>query len=134
MTKTSAQQYAQAVLDECLDSLPKDYPKILDSFCAVLEKNGDLSKWHEIEKALLVLDDERNSVSRAELWSSRPLSDNELEGLTAQVMADSGRQQVVWKQRIDKKLLGGVIVKYGDRVLDMSYDGNLRRLKTFLSN
>ena len=134
MTKTTAKQYAEAILAECGDSLAKDWPMILDSFWLLLFKNGDVSLWPEIEKSLQALDDQASGLVRAELWSGNPLAAEELERLTAQILADTGQKQVMWQQHVDKQLLGGYIIKYADRVLDMSYDGNLKRLKTYLSN
>lgn len=59
----------------------------------------------------------------AEVTTVRPLNDNELQQLGEQVKQLTGSQTVHLRARIDKTLLGGLVLRIGDKV----YDGSLAR-------
>lgn len=59
----------------------------------------------------------------AEVTATRQLSASELEQLGRQVKELTGCQQVELQTQIDKSLLGGVVLRIGDKV----YDGSLAR-------
>lgn len=59
----------------------------------------------------------------AEVTTVRPLNDNELQQLAEQVKALTGSQAVELQSKIDKSILGGLVLRIGDRV----YDGSLAR-------
>ncbi len=59
----------------------------------------------------------------AEVTATRQLNNSELEQLGQQVRALTGCEKVELNARIDKSLLGGVVLRIGDKV----YDGSLAR-------
>jgi F-type H+-transporting ATPase subunit delta len=132
--KISAKQYATALLSECQDTPQAEWPKIIDTFLSLLAVNGELARWPAIEAELEKLDNEQNKVLPVQLISSRPLSEASLQDLTLIIKKESGAEQLTWQSSIDPTLLGGAIVKYGDRVLDLSASGQLQRLASELKS
>lgn len=86
------------------------------------------------ENQILAINEEFQSALRqarqevmAEVTAIRQLDSDELARLSALVQQLTGCRQVTIEQRVDPSILGGVIVRVGDRV----FDGSLaRRLAT----
>jgi F-type H+-transporting ATPase subunit delta len=81
----------------------------------------------DIVRRLAQLIDDDEATVRAEVHSAGPLSDDYLGKLRAELEKATGRKVVVVHQQ-DPALIGGVVTKVGDRVID----GSVRaRLKSF---
>lgn len=66
----------------------------------------------------------------AEVTSALPLSKDEEEAVKKDVLAKSGAQAVTF--RVDPSILGGLVIKVGDKVLDGSVAGKLEGLRQSL--
>jgi F-type H+-transporting ATPase subunit delta len=71
--------------------------------------------------AYTALVDEREGVVEARVRSARPLSVDQAESLRKRLEADTGRS-IRLRLDVDPALLGGLVVRVGDRV----HDGSLR--------
>ncbi len=63
----------------------------------------------------------------AEITSAVPLSDAEKETVRQDVLAKTGSQTVTF--RVDPSILGGLVIKVGDKVVDGSVSGQLESLR-----
>ena len=77
-----------------------------------------------------IADDSAGRV-RAQVKSASELSQEELDALTQRLKKYSGKD-VVAETKVDPELLGGVVVRMGDLVLDGSISGKLRNLAAAL--
>jgi F-type H+-transporting ATPase subunit b len=66
----------------------------------------------------------------AQVTSALPLSDEEQESVKKDVLAKSGAKEVVF--RVDPSILGGLVIKVGDKILDGSVAGRLDGLRQSL--
>ncbi|MBM3124897.1 MAG: F0F1 ATP synthase subunit B [Chloroflexi bacterium] len=66
----------------------------------------------------------------AEVTSALPLNDKEQDALKKDVLAKVGAKEVAF--RVDPAILGGVVIKVGDKVLDGSVAGKLEGLRQTL--
>jgi F-type H+-transporting ATPase subunit delta len=73
---------------------------------------------------------ERGEVT-AEVTSAHPLDDSDIEALKA-VLRDRLGKDVAIETRVNKALLGGIVVKVGSRMIDTSLRTKLMTLKTRL--
>ncbi|MFC4077363.1 F0F1 ATP synthase subunit delta [Salinithrix halophila] len=80
-----------------------------------------------------LLANESRGIADAEVVTARPLTDKEEKELIAVFQKRIGKTLVV-KNRVDSDLLGGVIVKIGDRLYDGSLAGKLERFQKQLKN
>ncbi|MEN6412124.1 MAG: F0F1 ATP synthase subunit delta [Veillonellales bacterium] len=71
------------------------------------------------------------NIAEAEVTTAKPLSDAEHAALADKLSAVTGKNMVL-KTSIDPRLLGGVIVKMGDKLIDGSVVRQLEMLKTTL--
>jgi F-type H+-transporting ATPase subunit b len=76
---------------------------------------------------IVVLDDVNLKGASAEVTSALPLSAAEQAGVKEGVLARVGAQAVTF--RVDPGILGGLIIRVGDKVLDGSVAGKLDGLK-----
>ncbi len=69
---------------------------------------------------------DNNTVS-AEIISREKLADNELNKIIT-LIKDKSKKEVITKQYQNEDILGGVVVKYEDKLLDMSLKNQLKKL------
>lgn len=70
----------------------------------------------------------------AEVISTVELTDEQKQAVREKVMSMTEAHQVDLETKIDRDLLGGVIIKVGSRVVDASLRGQLRRIGLRLSS
>jgi F-type H+-transporting ATPase subunit b len=75
---------------------------------------------------VVVLDDVSLQGASAEIISALPLSDEEKETVRKDIISKTGSQTVTF--RVDPAILGGLVVKVGDKVVDASVAGQLDTL------
>jgi F-type H+-transporting ATPase subunit b len=79
---------------------------------------------------IVMMEDAKLTGTAAEITSALPLTKDEQETVKKDVLAKTGAQAVTF--RIDPAILGGLVVKVGDKVLDGSVSGKLEGLRTNL--
>ncbi len=97
-----------------------------------------LVKRHRIEQMPRVaaefarLDDRRQGITHATATSAAPLTDPETRALTARLEQMTGGR-IALTTDVDADLLGGLVVRVGDRLIDGSVRGRLERLRQQLA-
>jgi F-type H+-transporting ATPase subunit delta len=79
------------------------------------------------------LDDKRNGLTHATATSAAPLGADEIRAITARLEELTGGK-IALETAVDPSLLGGVVVRVGDRLLDGSVRGRLERLRNQLAS
>ncbi len=77
------------------------------------------------------LANEARNIAEAEVLTAKELSAEQLEALAAKLSQVTGKN-IVLKTTIDQELLGGVVVKIGDKLIDGSVARQLKALKAAL--
>jgi F-type H+-transporting ATPase subunit b len=108
---------AQKLVGEALDE-KRQHALINEFFSGV--KNGKL----------IVLDEVNFKGDSAEVTSALPLSQDEQATVKKDVLAKAGAQAVTF--RVDPSILGGLVIKVGDKILDGSVAGKLEGLRSNL--
>lgn len=124
----TAKQYAQALHQAIFESAEADQEKILDNFVAVLKENRDLSRIPEIEQEFFNYEREIRGTKVAEVTSAKGLSKSEETQIIKSLNEYLG-VQVELKKKVDEGLVGGVVIKIGDELIDGSVRKNLNNLK-----
>lgn len=79
---------------------------------------------------IVVLEDASLTGATAEVTSALPLTSAEQESAKKDVLAKTGAQAVSFK--VDPSILGGLVIKVGDKVVDGSVSGKLEGLRASL--
>ncbi len=106
---------AQRLIGEALDE-SRQHTLIQEFFSGV--KSGEV----------VVLEGSAISGASAEVTSALPLTPEEQEKVKNDILAKIGEQATV-TFRVDPSILGGLIIRVGDKVLDGSVSGQLEELR-----
>jgi F-type H+-transporting ATPase subunit delta len=77
------------------------------------------------------LDDDRQGITRATATSAAPLTPDETRALTERLEQSTGGR-IALDAQVDPSLLGGLVVRLGDLLMDGSVSGRLERLRNQL--
>ena len=75
---------------------------------------------------------EELKIGRAEVSSAVPLSDIQREKVENKLLETTGFSKLNVNYKVDKTLIGGVVIKIGDRVVDSSVKTSLETLRKSL--
>ncbi len=129
MPKFSAKDYAQALYDSLHETNPKDHDVVLDNFVKILSQAGDLGKYELIEKEFELLEMKQQGISEAKVTVARDVEIN--SGLMKSLNEIIGNKVEIKKQ-VDAGIVGGVVVRVDDTLIDASIKTQLENLNQSL--
>jgi F-type H+-transporting ATPase subunit delta len=139
--KLTSQQYAEALYDAISETAPHDHDKVLDNFVKVLAQNGDLGKYEEIEAEFRKLKLESQGIKEVEITIAREAEMNRviLDELNAVVRSHVGdglkpSPTTEIKTRVDESIIGGVVVRVDDTLIDAGVKNQLNNLNQALKS
>ncbi|MEO7654491.1 MAG: F0F1 ATP synthase subunit delta [Sphingomicrobium sp.] len=100
---------------------------ITAKFLAVLARNGRKSQLMPVIRAFRRLAADHRGEVTAEVVTARPLGDDQLIKLKAQLRTRAGRDVAI-DASVDPAILGGIVVKLGSQQIDASIRTKLNRL------
>jgi F-type H+-transporting ATPase subunit delta len=100
---------------------------ITANFLRVLARNGRKSQLRSVIRAFRRLAAEHRGETTADVVTARPLNDDQLAALKAQLRARAGRDVAI-DASVDPTILGGIVVKLGSQQIDASIRTKLNRL------
>jgi F-type H+-transporting ATPase subunit delta len=98
----------------------------------LLLRRGKTALGPQIREAFQELVDESRGISHATVTSAVPLTDDDVKAVT-QKLTDITGGPVVVDTQVDESILGGLVVRIGDRLIDGSTRSRLTALKQQLS-
>jgi F-type H+-transporting ATPase subunit delta len=99
----------------------------------LLLRRGRIELLPRVAAEFARLDDLHNDVIHANATSAAPLGSDEVRALTARLEQLTGGR-VVLTTETDPDILGGIVVRLGDRLIDGSVRGRLERLRSKLAS
>lgn len=118
-----------------LDRIVPSAPPAVRRFLGILIERDRLYELPQIVEALGALINERRGIITAEVTTAVPL-DAELERLVAERLAaylNRTPDKVTVHSFVDPAIIGGVVARVGDQVIDDSVRGRLDRLRRTLA-
>jgi F-type H+-transporting ATPase subunit delta len=100
---------------------------ITANFLGVLARNGRKNELRNVIRAFRRLAAEHRGETTAEVITARPLNDDQMAALNAQLRTRAGRDVAIDAQ-VDPNILGGIVVKLGSQQIDASIRTKLNRL------
>jgi F-type H+-transporting ATPase subunit delta len=107
------------------------FAEVVKNFLYLLLDKDRISALEEIALHYEKLTDDISNIARAEVVSPRPLKEDALKRLE-EVLGKATSKKIKMDVREDETLIGGIIVKIGDLVLDGSVKAQLEGLKESL--
>ena len=113
------------LLDRCFKGRVAD---LLLSFLHILSEKGRLYLLNAIASAYHELLDKRLGKVEADITVARRLDDAALEGVR-QRLAVALKRDVVLHQYVDERILGGLVLRVGDKLIDGSVQAQLEAMR-----
>lgn len=132
--KITAKQYAAALLESLDGKSEKQAGEIIKNFSQVLLNNNHLSKLDGIILSFNESWNKKYNEVEAEIISARAIGKETIAKLKKFIEEKAGSEKISLKESIDKSLLGGVILRYGNKSLDLSLKNKLKTFKEQLIN
>lgn len=127
--KITAKQFALSLYESVDGKSPSQVKSVIEKFVGLIAGRSQLKLTDKIIKELKKIWNEKNGLVEAEAVSARELGKDTAKLLKNYIAKLSGAKKVTLEEKIDKSLLGGVVIKYGDKVLDGSLRASLEELK-----
>jgi F-type H+-transporting ATPase subunit delta len=127
----SSHDYAEALYAAIQETDPKDHDKVLDNFAKILHEQGDIAKYPEIEEAFTEIEQREAGIMKVHVTTAHENADS--ESLIKGLNLAAGKKMDIDKS-VDPSLIGGVIIRAGDMLIDASVSGEIRRLKEVISS
>lgn len=103
----------------------------VENFIKLLARNHRLEALPAIKIRFDVLKADYDKAVEVEVTSAAALSDDQLQRLTEKLTAKLGRKVNIQTQ-VDSSMIGGLVIKAGDMVIDGSVRGKLNKLSETL--
>jgi F-type H+-transporting ATPase subunit delta len=105
-------------------------PKVMNLIGLMLRR-GRIEELPRLAAEFRRLDDQRQGITRATAISASSLTPDEVGALTERLEQSAGGR-VALDTEVDPSLLGGLVVRLGDRLIDGSVRNRLERLRNQL--
>lgn len=105
----------------------------LRNFLLLLVDRKRIILLEPIIQQYLVLLRQLKQIALAEVISAVPLTEAQQQAVKDRVISLTNAREVELETKIDRELIGGVIIKVGSQVIDASLRGQLRRISLRLS-
>jgi F-type H+-transporting ATPase subunit delta len=132
--KISNAQYAQTLFDLVKDGQAETNRSAVAAFAKLLIARHDAFRLDKIMSEFEKLWDKAFDIIKAEVSSVSPLSTQTATLLEKYIKKTSGAREISMNFRIDKDILGGVVIKYGDKIFDAGLKSRLEKMKEKIIN
>jgi F-type H+-transporting ATPase subunit delta len=132
MKKITAKQYAVGLYQSIKDTSSEDTKKKIRNFLQLVQKRKNLKMLDKIYKAFIEVYQEQEGQLSAEIVSSHHLSEKVRSEISQWLKSQTGRTAAL-SETVDEQILGGVIIKYGDTIIDASLKNSLKKMQQALS-
>lgn len=132
MAKLIYQQLAQALYQSVDGLAESERSVVLEKFAQYFSQAGLLTSWPIIAENYRQYANRQQKIVTAEVTSARPLGSEQLDQLSTELAQSIGAKKIIIETKIDPSLLGGIIIRLPDRLLDASYRRQLRDLQAKL--
>ncbi len=127
---TVSKEEKLSVIEEIFKGKLTDYTY---NFLMVLTEAGRLDYFDKICRYFTSLCNERFGIADITIVTTEPISDETREKLRAKMASVTGKKVNI-KEEIDSSIIGGIVIKYGNRSFDGSVKARLDALKAELGS
>lgn len=127
--KIKTEQYAQALIESLSGLSPEKQKSVISNFAQILFRNNDGHLLGRVIDSFSKIWNEQNSIVVAEIKSAHKIDENTEKVLIKRIKEAAKASEAEIKKTIETKILGGVVIKYGDKIFDASLRSRLNSLR-----
>ncbi len=116
-----------------INTLLPDVDPLVRNLVSLVIENGDAERFSAVCGTFGELLDEHRLIGRAHIVTAVPLDEGRREILRDRLTAIAGYDRVEITEEVDPSIIGGVIARVGDRLIDGSSRSRLRSMREALS-
>ena len=131
--KEQIKYLAQALFNVSKAKTPKQLDHITDNLLKLLRAQGRLGDLAEIIQSVKDLQLSQQGKAKIKVSSTYLLKDAELK-LVAKLAKQLSDQEAELEQKIDDSLIGGVVLRHQDKLIDLSIRNKINKLNEALIN
>ena len=124
--KFTVKQYAQSLYEVLTDSNPKDHDRVIENFISILKSNGDLASYEKIIIEVDLLFQTANQTSKIEVTTA---SETSITPSLLKELNKLAKDKAEVTTKVDDKIIGGVIIRVDDQLIDASISAQLNNLE-----
>lgn len=132
--KVTPKEYAIGLFSSTSGKDDNEIKKIVNNFVDLLIKNNDLSQTDKISQIFSSLWNKENGIVESEVTTVKKLDPELLASLKNFLITESKAREVIIRETTDKSILGGVIIKYNDKILDRSLKTKIKNLSNSIKS
>ncbi|MEK7097719.1 MAG: ATP synthase F1 subunit delta [Patescibacteria group bacterium] len=127
--KYTSKHYATTLFRIIDGKKAADVDAVLKSFVETLAENSQIGKAKGIIDEFARIWNREKGMVEAEVISANVLDEETAEELKKYIADASGKKKVEINNKIDKKILGGAVIKYEDKIIDGSLKTRISELR-----
>ena len=127
--KISIKQYSQTLFELTENKSESEVFAIVQKFAEQLKKDGQLKNASKIMEKFAESFNKENGIVVTEVRGRGDLSRDVLEKIEKFVKEKYSAKEVEMNFVIDEAVMGGIIIKVGDEIIDGSVSSQLKRLQ-----
>jgi F-type H+-transporting ATPase subunit delta len=128
-----APQVTDSVKLDGIGKLLADVDVLVRNTVNLMTVNRDITKFADMFRVFSEMADEHRGIARAEVVTAVPLDDARRDRLAAGLAKLVGRNEVEITASVDASIIGGVVAKVGDRLIDGSTRTQLQAMRNKLA-
>lgn len=127
--KINSKQYAEVLFDLVKTKKELDLDRAIIKFAQILTDRNEHFLFEKIALEFNLIYQKEYSIINAEIESAESLESETIKVLSEKIKDLSQSQEVLLTEKVDKNLIGGAVIRYGDKILDASLKTRLEKFK-----
>ena len=111
-----------------INTLLADVSPLIVNMVSLMAVRGDIGAFSEVYSTFQELANEHRGIAQAEVTSAVPLDDARRERIRTS-LADITGKEITMTESIDPEIIGGVVARVGDQLIDGSTRTRLRSMR-----
>lgn len=132
--KVTPKEYAVGIFNSVKGKDENEVKNIVNKFVNLLIKNNDMSKTDKISEIFSFLWNKENKIVESEIVTAKKLDEESIGSLKNFLITQSKAKKIIIKEKIDRNILGGIIVRYDDKILNRSLKTKIENLSNSIKS
>ncbi len=128
-----APQVTDSVKLDGIGKLLADVDVLVRNTVNLMTVNRDISKFVDMFRVFTEMADEHRGIARSEVTTAVPLDEARRSKISAGLAELMGRDEVKITESVDGNIIGGIVAKVGDRLIDGSTRTQLQAMRNSLA-